>query len=394
MANNVVPFQMAPAFAEALNPAEQFGEGINAAGFNRISIKGKRFTLFHEGAPYQFTTFDTDGNKIIKQHIDCVVLAENPKTARTYYADAYVEGSNASPTCASSDGIRPDSGTEIQAKSCHNCLQNQWPGGRRAKPCKENRRVALLLTDGMFKGKHGPNTQPPFTGVTVFPVFFRIAPDSLKAYKQYCDHLHSIGAHPSSVVTRISFEEKEQNRLKFEMIRPLTNADAPVVLPLRTSTETKALIGTGPALLESSGSPPPIQRPKPVVEEDNTGFGGQQETIGGGRPLNPYAQERGRLAAGDDAPVPQRQQRAPVIEDDDEATAAFGEQTVTADASEASEETVVAEPPKRRGRKPAAKAASDDDESGGAVVKNAGDDLGLDGLVGNLQNRMKNYQST
>ena len=69
--------------------------------------------------------------------------------ANQYYAQAFGEGEQGPPDCASSDGIRPDGGDDIQADCCKGCPKNEYgsaPDGR-GKACQNTIRL-YILQDG------------------------------------------------------------------------------------------------------------------------------------------------------------------------------------------------------------------------------------------------------
>ena len=88
-------------------------KGGYSSNTKRISIRGKNFHKVVNGQ--EIATIED--NEI---HVIIVKMAHT--AARTFYAEAYVEGKNVSPTCWSNDSRVPDSEVPSpQSKSCDTC---------------------------------------------------------------------------------------------------------------------------------------------------------------------------------------------------------------------------------------------------------------------------------
>lgn len=226
--------QVADAFRH-LDPNQRLAEGIGA-GFSRVVVKGKTFALQHEGERYQFI----NDENLPLQYLDVIIVGVNPKNSKLYYAGEYNDDASGAPTCAAIDGEVPDADVaEPQAPSCGVCPHNQWLPNKQGKECQDHRRVAVLLLPYM-------KTKPALEAPILTPIFFKVPPASLKTFKAYSDSLNHRGAHFASVVTRITFIPGKLFHMNFEFRQPLTNAEAPLVLPLMEDHQTKLLIGTTP----------------------------------------------------------------------------------------------------------------------------------------------------
>lgn len=259
---NDKPMQMAEAFRH-LDPTQQLAEGLSS-GFSRIAYKGKNWALLHQGDRYQFVRAD-DGTQL--PYIDVVIVGANPRTSKNYYEGTYNEDAADAPDCSSLDGIVPDAAApNPQSEACATCVHNQWLPNRQGKECQDHRRLAVLLLPYM-------KTKPAMDAPLLEPVFFKVPPASLKAYKAYSDSLSHKGMHWASVVTRISFDPNKLFQMTFELKQPLTNAEAPLVLPLMEDHQTQMLIGAQPQVRQ-------IAAPVKKEERQETGlmaaFGGQQ----------------------------------------------------------------------------------------------------------------------
>jgi hypothetical protein len=91
----------------------------------------------------QFELPDGETTKELQGHI---IFWHN---ANQYYKEAFGEGDSLVPTCASSDGIKPDGGKEIQADTCRDCPLNQYgtASDGRGKACQNTIRL-YFLQDG------------------------------------------------------------------------------------------------------------------------------------------------------------------------------------------------------------------------------------------------------
>jgi hypothetical protein len=256
-------FKVAKAF-QHLDPTAWQANDISS-GFTSIRIRGKQWSLQHGGKNYPFKR-DDDGTPL--SYIDLIVLAVNPVKSRVYFEDWKAEDSASGPICASLDGIKPDPGVSIpQAKTCAVCEHSQWitkPGGGRGQECQEHKRVAILLMPSMTKKMLG--------APLLEPVYFKVPPASLTSWKRYTDEMIHQGIPLAAAVTRVSFNPDHLFQMNFEMIQTLSDAEAPRVLPMMESAQTKMIIGgIAPArlaapvqerekvdtgLLEAFGAPP------------------------------------------------------------------------------------------------------------------------------------------
>jgi hypothetical protein len=273
---DIKKFVPASQFAH-LDPDEALGEGI-LGGFTSLSYRGKVWRLRHGGNEYMFVR-DDDGTQI--PYIDVVILARSPDISKVYYPGQYEEDRTGPPVCTSLRGDKPDPGVpEPQADCCAICPHNAWttlPTGRRGKECQDHRRVAVMLL---------PTVTKKLLGAPLYePVFLKIPPGSLPAFKAYGRELRDIRAHFASLVTRIGFDPdpKKLFALQFRRGHPLSNSDADVILPLLSSPETKRLIGDAPVIREIEGPSAPakqqIIRPAKIDTGLTAAFGVEEKPV-------------------------------------------------------------------------------------------------------------------
>lgn len=244
--------QVAKAFKH-LDPTQGLADGI-AAGFSSIRYRGKQWTLNHGGSTYQFKRLD-DGSPLT--YIDFIILGISPGLSKAYFGDEpWTEESASAPVCASLKGDVPDPGVPIpQSKSCGMCSHNEWitkPDGGRGKECQDHKRMAVLLMPSM--------TKKMLTAPLLEPVFLKIPPGSLKALKKYSDALQHQGIPFAAVVTRVSFSSDRIFEMNFDVVQALTDAEAPLVLPMMENSQTKAIMGSVSEPRQIEQKPPPPER--------------------------------------------------------------------------------------------------------------------------------------
>lgn len=162
-------------------------------GFPVLSIRGSKWRMVQSG---EETPIMIPGTTDMAPSVHVVLLKANPAVSKTFYASAYVEGSDAAPDCFSSDGEAPDAGSpKPQSKSCATCQHSQWgskitPAGKKSKACADVRRVAVL----------------PDGDLDHSPILLRVPAASLSGLAEYGKALRRAGAPYSAVVTKMSFD--------------------------------------------------------------------------------------------------------------------------------------------------------------------------------------------
>lgn len=159
------------------------GEG---GGFPRISTRSSRYRLTEGGV-----------ETVIGPVLDVVIVGANPRVSKIFYAGQYVQGENAAPACASSDGLKPDDSVESPvAKACAACPHNALgskilPSGAKSKMCADQRHMAVVAAADPSK----------VYGLTV-PV------SGMKSLREYFKELGTYGLSPEEVVTELGFDEE------------------------------------------------------------------------------------------------------------------------------------------------------------------------------------------
>lgn len=172
----------------------------------RISLKGKKFRVI------------LDGEEIIKPGptLEVVILAAEPEAGlfiKTYYEGVYNPADTSPPSCASSNGIHPDSWvTSPVSDRCNTCPKNVFgsatsTSGKRAKACKDSKRIWVTLPDDI-EG-------------TVFALGIPVT--SLKSVSDYAKLLKSNNYPMTAVVTLLSMDdESDYPQILFSVSRFLS----------------------------------------------------------------------------------------------------------------------------------------------------------------------------
>jgi hypothetical protein len=242
---------------------ESLSDGIGSS-YGIIHYRGKNWSLSYRGATHLFTRPD-DGSPA--SYIDVVILRQARNKSKSFYEGFDQDAANKRPICSALDGERPDPDAQTpQATACAVCPRNVWKTdqhGRRTKECSDYKRVAVLLL---------PSTSARmFNGVPlVEPVFLRVPAASLADLASFGDQLVQAGIPYWGIVTRVSFDPtKAHPQMQFRPLQGLTDAEAPVVLPLRDDNITKRIVGEDqprPIMIPQGAQQPQVQQgPQQVI---------------------------------------------------------------------------------------------------------------------------------
>src|SRR5262245_61909297 len=116
-------------------------------GFGHIGYKGKCWSIRYRGIDKPILRPDGDGPR---GSIEVVILKASAAVSKIWYENGYVEGSNASPDCFSTNGVTPDAGsTKKQSQTCQLCPKNAWGSrvtsqGKQGKACADSKRLAIV----------------------------------------------------------------------------------------------------------------------------------------------------------------------------------------------------------------------------------------------------------
>lgn len=250
-----------------LNPQDDgLADGIGSS-YAIIGYKGKNWTLRYHGEKKLFARPDDNSPM---NYIDVIILRAAHQKSKSYYA-AYDQNASEGqrPICASLDGVVPDADVQQkQADACALCPRNVWrtnAAGRRERDCNDYKRLAVLVLPSQTTRMFG---QP-----IMEPAFLRVPPGSLNSLVTMSDAMKAQGFHSATYITRISFDVNEAApSMIFTPLQPLSDAEAPVVLPLVSDELAKRITGEdvvssqrkAPAIAAPSAAPQITAQPQPV----------------------------------------------------------------------------------------------------------------------------------
>lgn len=379
--SNIIKFSdtdKIPAHLKAFAPetTEDWGSG-QVSGFPVLSIKGKVFHIIRGDEKELISRPDDPDEAATSVHL--VILKTHKGVARTYYEDAYEEGSAEAPDCFSNDGIAPDPSAENpQAKKCATCPHSQWgsrvtENGKKGKACSELKRLAVAE----------PGNEDD-------PMLLRVPPTSLKNWDGYLRTLGKRGVTPPMVVTKVGFDASAAHQLlTFKPVGFLDEEGAQRVAEMQDNDVVEAIIGHGPAVpvapTEEEEEPAPQERKRTSrrqveeEEEEPAPRKSRRQVEEEEEPPRRRRQAAQEEPEEEEEPAPRRRRRR-VVEDDDEPAPRKSRRQVADDDDE---------PAPRKSRRQAEEPEDEEDEKPAkksATVVEADDDLEaeLDDMLGDL----------
>jgi hypothetical protein len=287
----------AAAFAAALDPhAESLADGIGSS-YGIVGYKGKVWSLRLRGETHMFVRPD-DGSPAA--FLDVIVLRSPGYKSKSYYpAGTFQDGQiGTRPTCAALDGATPDADIATpQSNACAVCPKNVFKvnaEGRKTRDCSDYKRLAVLILPSMTKALLGAPLMEP--------VFLRVPAASLNDLAMLGEGMSAQGFHYSSYVTRIGFNpEKPHPQMTFRALQPLTDREAPLVLPLREDQTAIRITGENEVGKQRTAVPTSGPRGGPVTGA-NTALAEQEAAAA--------KQEAARVAAAAEAAKQEAERRA------------------------------------------------------------------------------------
>jgi hypothetical protein len=232
------------------------GEG----GQRRISIKGGVFR-------------EMVGNKEVRtseeRAIGVIIVKAAASVHRTYFAGAYVEGQNASPTCWSSNNQTPDASVPVdqkQAGKCMDCGQNIKGSASQGdgRACRFSQRIAVLL-EGETSKREIYQVICPATSV------FGDGEKGKLPLQAYGRHLKAHNTPVAGVITEMRFDTASPTpKLVFKPVRPITEDEYHDVDATRNSPEAEEAIKLTVVIRPRDGAAPaaaPAPKPVPKAEK-------------------------------------------------------------------------------------------------------------------------------
>lgn len=258
----------AAAFAAALDPtSESLADGIGSS-YGIVGYKGKVWSLRLRGENYIFTRPD-DGSPAA--FLDVIILRSPGYKSKSFYPPGtYQDGQiGTRPTCAALNGEQPDADIPTpQSVACATCPRNVFKlnaEGRKTRECSDYKRLAVLILPSQTKAILGAPLMEP--------VFLRVPAASLNDMALLGEGMAAQGFHYSSYITRIGFNpEKPHPQMTFRALQPLTDKEAPLVLPLREDPTAIRITGESeagkarPAIAAAATTTAQLQTAAPGVD--------------------------------------------------------------------------------------------------------------------------------
>lgn len=249
---------------------DEFSAGITG-GFGVIGYKGKAWHIKYNGQDAILKDRDPHtGMEVNKSYIEVVLVAATPHLTKTFYETAYVEGSNAQPDCASSDGVKPDLAVpKRQNDLCATCKWNQFgsrvsaDGAGRGKACQDTKRMAVVPYPDLDNEGNGG------------PMLLRIPPASLKNLQAFAGNVARNGYLVHAISTYLFFVGDEAYpQIDFKAARPLTDAEFDKIEAYRKDERVARILNSTDAQLQIEapaqqpmfGGPPPVQQAAPQAQ--------------------------------------------------------------------------------------------------------------------------------
>lgn len=253
----VVPdtFKVPVAAAFAGQQAADDLSGGLTGGYGLLKYRGKVWSIQYQGNSLNLMRDDGDGPR---GSVDIVILKANAQLSKTWYENGWDENSNASPDCASANGIVPDQDVpKKQSNVCATCPRNAWgsaANGGKGKVCGDHRRMAIVPLTDLRNERFGG------------PLLLRCPAASLQDLAAFNQRYHQMGYPYFSMGIKISFDPaKNFPKFQFAAIRPLTEAEAAIVIEMQRSDNVARVIseGTAPAPVQVQQAQPTFIEPVP-----------------------------------------------------------------------------------------------------------------------------------
>lgn len=246
----------------------------------RISLRGKQF---------RFRKDDKERSLPLGVPLRVVIIGATPRKgcSKTWYRDAYSEGSDEAPDCSSADGIKPDNWVlNPVAPHCATCPNNAWGSGKdsngnptKGKACSDTKNLLVLPPD------------KPDEEIWML----KVPPASLKLLSNYGAQLQQHRIPIEGVVTEVTFCDADYQKLEFRYFSFIQDEYALKFMARVQSQEFKDLmdrlsttttidsqqVAPQQAVTPPPPPPPPAQQvapQQPVQQTEEIPWGGEVVT--------------------------------------------------------------------------------------------------------------------
>lgn len=255
--SNIVLSQDLPDFLQQQGVSELTKQLAGRSGIKRIVPKNGIFRLVVGG--------EEMGK--IKGDLNAVIVNAAPKVGRIFYAKAWsADAEPTAPDCFSNDGNAPDAkAANPQARNCNDCPQNVKGSGQgQSKACRYSRRIAVLLEQDFGTNLEGEVYQMNLASKSLFGD----GGNGTFTFENYTKYLSSNGKSIDYVVTRISFNEDNDNQsVLFNPTRFINRNEFDVAQKVANTEQTKALVVMTPSQADGVTKQPAIAAPVAKAEE-------------------------------------------------------------------------------------------------------------------------------
>lgn len=257
--SNIVLNQDLPDFLQTAGVSELTKQlaGRSGSSIKRIVPKNGTFKLMVSG--------EEMGK--IKGDLNAIIVNAAPKVGRIFYMKQWTpDAEPTAPDCFSNDGNAPDAkAANPQATSCNDCPQNVKGSGQgQSKACRYSRRIAVLLEQDFGTSLEGQVYQMNLASKSLFG-------DNVGeclTFENYTKYLSSNGKSVDYVVTRISFNDNNDNQsVLFNPTRYINRKEYEVAQKAATSEQTKALVVMTPSQADGVTKQPALTASKAEESE-------------------------------------------------------------------------------------------------------------------------------
>ena len=251
--SNIILSQDLPDFLQQQGVSELTKQLAGRSGIKRIVPKNGTFKLVVGG--------EEMGK--IKDDLNAIIVNAAPKVGRIFYMKQWSPDADpTAPDCFSNDGNTPDAkAANPQASNCNDCPQNVKGSGQgQSKACRYSRRIAVLLEQDFGTTLEGQVYQMNLASKSLFG-------DNVgecMTFENYTKYLSSNGKSIDYVVTRISFNDSNDNQsVLFNASRYINRKEYEVAQKVAATEQTKALVVMTPSQADGvTKQPPAIAAPK------------------------------------------------------------------------------------------------------------------------------------
>ena len=257
MSNIQVMDQALPDFLQEAGVSELTKQLAGRSGIRRIVPKNGTFKLMVSGEEMGKAKGD----------LNVIIVNAAPKVGRIFYAKAWSPDADpTAPDCFSNDGRTPDAkAANPQASSCDDCPNNiKGSGQGNSKACRYSRRIAVVLEQDFGTSLEGEVYQMNLASKSLFGE----STNGTHTFENYSKYLSSNGKSIDFVVTRISFNENNDNQsVLFSPARYINRKEFDVVQKVSNTEQTKALVVMTPSQADGVTKQPALAAPKAKADD-------------------------------------------------------------------------------------------------------------------------------